>query len=119
MERWALKAWWLDQVVVVLMDWNGQVYWSVPAALLVRFRGEVLGDALSERQDVNMSCFFCNMYIKSSMKNIFEHQRNKRVVDSKNEPTHGIKRLLRDPANVHITHTTSAFLDFHWQSLSL
>lgn len=30
-----------------MMDGNRQFYWSVPAALLVRFRGDALGEALS------------------------------------------------------------------------
>lgn len=37
----------------------------------------------------------------------------------KTKHTHDIESLLRNPADVHITHPAGAFLDFHWDSLFL
>ena len=37
---------------------HGQLYWSVPAALLVRFLGDVFGEALSAKQEVRISFLF-------------------------------------------------------------
>lgn len=35
------------------------------------------------------------------------------------EHTHDVEGLLRDPADVHVTHSTGALLNFHWHSLLL
>lgn len=51
----------------MMMDGNRLFYWSTPAALLVRFRGDVLGDALSVRQDVKSAVCVASFIYKQKI----------------------------------------------------
>lgn len=53
--NWVIVARCSESLIKIITTKGSQhVYWSVPAALLVRFRGDALGEALSETQEVKI-----------------------------------------------------------------
>lgn len=66
----------------MMMDGNRLFYWSTPAALLVRFRGDVLGDALSVRQDVKSAVCVASFIYKQKITFHITEERRRRKKDS-------------------------------------
>lgn len=118
METGFQKCW---SILSMVTDGNWPFYWSVPAALLARFLGDALGEALSGRQDCKDQTFallrlhgewqWYEQIITSQTIAVFSY--------SKNKHTHDIEGLLRNPADVHIIHPAGALLYFHRESLFL
>lgn len=62
-----MKVWW-----TVWWGMEPEVYWSAPAALLVRFRGDLLGEALSVRQEADIKYYILAVLcsLKTEKKNM-------------------------------------------------
>lgn len=117
--NWVIVARCSESLIKIITTKGSQhVYWSVPAALLVRFRGDALGEALSETQEVKIK--YSEIKITVRKQNKAEGEWSSVIITAgQNELTHGIKSLLRNPADVHIIYSSSALFYFHRKPLFL